>query len=204
MDIVALLQCLQPQVPVTTLRQCHRMALALLVMTGRVTMLGRSRWAGHGGRDRPVQCFFSTVMPWATLFWVFLHQHVYRPGEVSLLAGDEVVVTKAGQHPQGLDRFFASRYRKPGPGLAFFTRSLVSTQDRRSFPLYGEPVVRRDAEKAASQAKAAAKQQPPATDKRRRGRPQGSKNKHTAEAPVTPEWGRSKRRITAVRQRIDA
>jgi putative transposase len=143
-------------------------------------------------------------MPWATLFWVFFHQHVYRPGDVYLLAGDEVVVTKAGKHPHGLDRFCASLYRKPVPGLAFFTRSLVSTQDRRSFPLYVEQVVRSDAEKAASQAKAAAKQQQPATDKRRRGRPQGSKNNNKAEATLTPELGRITSMITALRQRIDA
>lgn len=81
---------------------------------------------------------------------------------------------------------------------------MVSTQERRSFPLYVEQVVRSDAEKAASQAKAAAKQQKPATDKRRRGRPRGSKNKNKAEAPLTPELGRIKRMITALRQRIDA
>lgn len=204
MDILALLQCLQPQVTVTTLRQFHRMAFALLVMTGRVTMLGLSRWAGHGGRYRTVQRFCSTVMPWATLFWVFFRQHVYRPGDVYLLAGDEVVVTNAGQHTHGLDRFFASLYGKPVPGLAFFTLSLVSTQERRSFPLDVEQVVRSAAEKAASQAKAAAKQQKSATDKRRRGRPQGSKNKNMAEATLPPELGRIKRMITALRQRIDA
>ena len=43
MDIVALLQCLQPYVPATTLRQCSRIVRALLVMTGRITMLGMSR-----------------------------------------------------------------------------------------------------------------------------------------------------------------
>ena len=50
MDIVALLQCLQPAVTRTTLRQFSRIVLALLVMTGRVTMLGLSRWAGHRGQ----------------------------------------------------------------------------------------------------------------------------------------------------------
>ncbi len=82
MDIVALCQCLQPYVTVTTLRQFSRMALAMLVMTGRVTMLGLSRWAGKGGSYRTVQRFFATVMPWATLFWVFFRQHVYCPGDV--------------------------------------------------------------------------------------------------------------------------
>ena len=157
MDIVALFQCLQPHVTATTLRQFSRIAWAMLVMTGRVTMLGLSRWAGKGGSYRTVQRFFSTVIPWAMLFWVFFRQHVYCPEDVYLLVGDEVVVTKAGKTTHGLDRFFASLYGKPVPGLAFFTLSLVSVQARRSFPMRVEQVVRSDAEKAASKAKAAAK-----------------------------------------------
>ena len=127
MDIVALLHCLQPTVTKTTRRQCSRIALAMLVMTGRVTMLGLARWTGPGGSYRTVQRFFSTVIPWATLFWVFFRQHVYRPEDVYLLGGDEVVATKAGKHTHGLDRFFSSLYGKPVPGLAFFALSLVST-----------------------------------------------------------------------------
>ena len=189
-DIVALFQCLQPHVTATTARQCSRIAWAMLVMTGRVTMLGISRWAGTGGSYRTVQRFFSTVLPWATLFWVFFRQHVYRPEEVYLLVGDEVVATKAGKLTHGLDRFFASLYGKPVPGLAFFTFSLVSTQQRRSFPLRVEQVVRSDAEKAASKAQAAAKKPKAPCDKRRPGRPKGSKNRPKADVPLTPELGR--------------
>ena len=75
MDIVALVHGLQPYGPSTTWRQLSRMALARLVMTGRVTMLGRARWAGKGGSSRTVQRFFSTAIPWAILFWVFFRQH---------------------------------------------------------------------------------------------------------------------------------
>jgi putative transposase len=194
MDIVALFQCLQPYVPSTTRRQLSRIAWALLVMTGRVTMLGISRWAGTGGSYRTVQRFFSTVLPWATLLWVFFRQHLYRPEDVSLLAGDEVVATKAGKHTHGLDRFFASLSGKPVPGLAFFTLSLVSTQGRRAFPLRVEQVVRSDEEKAASKAKADAKKQKPSTAKRRPGRPKGSKNTPKAVVTLTPEL----RRITSL------
>src|SRR5881409_2533896 len=169
-DIVALFHCLQPHVTATTLRQLSRIALALLVMTGRVTMLGVSRWAGKGGSYRTVQRVFSTVMPWAILFWVFFRQQVYCPDDVSLAAGDEVVVTKAGKNTHGLDRFFASLYGKPVPGLAFFTLSLVSVQARRSFPIRVEQVVRSDAEKAASKAKATAKKAKSPCAKRRPGR----------------------------------
>jgi hypothetical protein len=189
-DIVALLQCLQPHVTATTLRQCSRIVWAMLVMTGRVTMLGLARWAGKGGSYRTVQRFFATVIPWATLFWVFFRHHVYRPGEGYLLVGDEVVATKAGKHTYGLDRFFASLYGKPVPGLAFFTLSLVSTQQRHSFPIRVEQVVRSDAEKAASKAKAAAKRKAPSTATRRRGRPKGRKNTPKATVTLTPELSR--------------
>ena len=120
-------------------------------------MLGISRWAGTGGSYRTVQRLFSTVLPWARLFWGFFRHHVSCPADVSFVAGDAVIVTKAGKHTHGLDRFFASLYGKPVPGLAFFTLSLVSVQQRRACPLRLAQVVRRDAENAASKAPAAAK-----------------------------------------------
>ena len=190
MDILALLHCLQPAVSSTTLHQFSRIVVALLAMTGRITMLGISRWAGQGGSYRTVQRFFSQALPWAMLFWVFFRQHVYRADEVYLLVGDEVVATKAGKLTYGLDRFFASLYGKPVPGLAFFTLSLVRVQARRSFPMRVEQVVRSEAEKAASKAKAAAKKAKSPCEKRRPGRPKGSKNTPKAEVTLTPELGR--------------
>src|ERR671936_854407 len=187
MDIVALLPCLQPYLPATTLRQCSRTVRALLVMTGRITMLGMSRWAGTGGSYRTIQRFFATVLPWGILFWVFFRHHLYCPDDVYLVAGDDVIVTKAGTCTHGLDRFFASLYGKPVPGLAFFTLSLVSVQARRAFPMRVEQVVRSEAEKAASKAKAAAKKPKAPGAKRRPGRPQGSTNKKQAPVTLPPE-----------------
>jgi putative transposase len=202
MDIVALCQCLRLYIPATTLRQFSRIVTALLVMTGRVTMLGIARWAGPGGSYRTVQRFFSQVLPWAMLFWVFFRQHVYRADEVYLLVGDEVVATKAGKHTYGLDRFFSSLYGKPVPGVAFFTLSLVSLQQRRSFPVRVEQVVRSEAEKAASKAKAARQKQSPSTAKRRPGRPKGCKNTPKADVPLTPELVRITDMLDALLQLI--
>src|SRR6059058_4367226 len=186
MNILALCQCLQSHVTATTLRQLSRIALAMLVMPGRVTMLGLSRWAGPGGSYRTVQRLFAQALPWAMLFWVFFRQHIYRADEVYLLVGDEVVATKAGKLTHGLDRFFASLYGKPVPWLAFFTLALVSVQARRSFPLRVEQVVRIDAEKAASKAKAASKKAKAPCAPRRPGRPKGSKNTSKADGTCTP------------------
>src|SRR5712692_8102899 len=107
MDILALLQCLAPILSVTTIRQLSRIVFALLALTGRVTMLGISRWTGAGGSYRTVQRFFATALPWAALFWIFFRTHLFQTDDVYLLAGDETVVTKAGKHTAGLDRFFA-------------------------------------------------------------------------------------------------
>lgn len=196
-DIVALLQCCQPFLPAATLRQFGRIILALLAMTGRVTMLGISRWAGQGGSYRTVQRFFYTTLPWATLLWVFFRHHLLRPADVYLLAGDEVVVSKAGAHTHGLDRFFAGVYGRVIPGLAFFSLALISTQERRAYPVRIEQVVRSEAEKAASQATAAAKQAAKSAAPRPRGRPKGSKNKTTTDISLSPELQRIQALLSA-------
>jgi IS4 transposase len=202
LEILPLLECLAPVLTGATYQQMSRIALAMIAMSGRVTMLGISRWAGEGGSYRTVQRFFATVLPWASLFWLFFRTHLYRAEEVYLLAGDEVVVTKAGKATHGLDRFYASLYGKPVPGLAFFALSLVSVQARHAFPIVIEQVIRSAAEKAASKAKAVAEQTKPAGEKRRPGRPKGSKNKSKAAVQLTPELLRIQGLVDALLQRI--
>ena len=191
MDILALLACLHSCLTPTTLRQLSRITLALLTMTGRVTMLGISRWTDDGGSYRTVQRFFATALPWPHLLWLFVRQHVVQPTDVYILAGDEVVVTKAGKKTFGLDRFFSSIYQKAVPGVAFFSLALISTTARRAFPLRIDQVVRTEAEHAATKAKAQAKKkskQP--APKRKPGRPKGRKNKPKTEVTLSPELHR--------------
>ena len=195
--ILPFLLCLQPEVTLTTIRQFNHIALALLALTGRVTMLGISRWTTNGGSYRTVQRFFATALPWPALFWLFFRTHLFDPDDVYLLAGDETIVTKSGKHTPGLDRFFASLYGKPVPGLAFFALSLISTKLRRSFPIALEQVVRSPEEKAATQAKAAKK-----TAKRKPGRPKGSSAKAKATPDLSPELSRIQSLILALLARI--
>src|SRR6266487_5617898 len=179
--ILPLLMCLHPEMTMTTIRQFSRIALAMLAMTGRVTMLGISRWTGDGCSYRTVQRFFASVLPWASLFWLFFRTHLFQSDEVYLLGGDETVVTKAGKHTHGLDRFFASLYGKSVPGLAFFTLSLISTTQRRSFPIAVEQVLRTPEEKATVRAKTALP-----TPKRKPGRPKGSTTKVKITVALSP------------------
>jgi putative transposase len=187
---VALFLCLHPCVTATTVRQLSQISLALLTMTGRVTMLGIARWTGTGGSYRTVQRCFATAIPWAQVLWLFFRHHLFHADDVYLLAGDEVVVPKAGKQSFGLDRFFSSVYQKPVPGLAFFSLALVSTTERRAFPIRLEQVVRTEAEKAASKANAAAKKTKEPGPKRKPRRPKGSKNQPKAALTLSPELQR--------------
>jgi hypothetical protein len=119
-----------------------------------------------------------------------------------VLAGDEVVVTKAGKQTHGLDRFFAGLYQKVVPGLSFFTFALISTKQRCAYPLRIEQVIRTEAEKAARKAKKAAKQSKPATAKRKPGRPKGSQNRNKVAVELSPELQRIQQMLQAQMQQI--
>ncbi len=81
MNILALFQCIQPYLSTTDLCRLSRIVQAILSMTGRVTMLGISRWAGKGGSYRNVQRFFNTVIPWPAVFVKFFEQRSISPQE---------------------------------------------------------------------------------------------------------------------------
>lgn len=100
-DILALLQSIAPLVSKTTLRQMSHVIFGMLVITGRVTMLGLSRWTDKGGSYRTIQRFYHTVLPWADMLWTFFVKRLWKPGDEYILAGDEVVVSKEGKRPMG-------------------------------------------------------------------------------------------------------
>jgi putative transposase len=97
-----------------------------------------------------------------------------------MLAGDEVVVSKSGKKTYGLDRFFSSLVSKPILGLSFFTLSLVSVEQRHSFPIRIEQVIKSDVEKSSLSSTPKIKP----LDKRKRGRPKGSKNKNKPSSSI--------------------
>jgi hypothetical protein len=129
-------------------------------------------------------------MPWAQILWAFSCGHLLDRQDTYLLAGDECVVTKAGKQTHGLDYFFSSLRQKAVPGLSFFTLALISTRQRRSYPICVEQMIRTEEEKAASQAKKQAQKAKPAHPKRKPGRPKGSRNKNRADVLLNPELQR--------------
>jgi hypothetical protein len=154
----------------------------MLAMTGRVTMLGISRWTEPGGSYRTIQRFFNSPIVWAKVNWLFIRHHLLDPEDVILIGGDESVVTKSGQKTYGLDRFFSSLYGKPVAGLSFFSLSLISVKERTSYPVMTEQVVKEEQEKPDKK-KSGKKVKKQA---RKRGRPKGSKNKNRQNIELTP------------------
>ena len=182
MDIIIVLQCLSQCLNKTTLRQLQVIVPALLAMTGRVTMLGLSRWTETGGSYRTIQRFYNSPMAWAKVNWILIWHHLLDPTDTILMGGDETVVTKSGQQTYGLDRFFSSLYGKVVPGLSFFSLSLISVNQRTSYPVMMEQTLKEAEEKPVKKVprkkgKKSAKQ---------RGRPQGSQNKNRREVELKP------------------
>lgn len=193
-DIMVYLACLRQCLDRTTLGRLSRVTEAMLAMTGRVTMRGLARWAGKGGSYRTIQRFFTTSISWATLQWVLIRHHLLEPDDVILLGGDDVVVTKAGKHTYGLDRFFSSLYGKVVPGLGFLSVSLMSVKRRTSYPVMLEQLGQQHTATAPEVAKK--------TSSGKRGRPKGSKNQQRRDVALSPYLRFVQETITRVLQMI--
>jgi putative transposase len=178
-DIMMLLAGLSHGLNATTLRRLATIVKALLSMTGRVTMLGMSRWSEPGGSYRTIQRFFNTKIAWGKVHWLIIRQHLLDPSEVLLMAGDEVVVTKSGKKTHGLERFFSSLYGKAVPSVCFLSLSLISVRRGTSYPVRMEQVVR---ERVPSSPKAVKK-----PTEGQRGRPKGSGNRNRREVALSPD-----------------
>jgi len=202
-DILALLQPIAPLITKTTLRQLSRVIFGLLAMTGRVTMLGISRWAGKGGSYRTIQRLYNTPLPWSEIFCNLFRTLLFHSGDTYILAGDEVVVSKAGDETYGQDCIFSSLAQRPIPGLAFFAFSLINVRLRRSSPIKIEQIVRSEEEKAACKVRAQARKTKKKPDEKRKpGRPKGSKNKDKQQVELNPELKRIQTMLQALLELI--
>jgi putative transposase len=178
-EITTLLSCLHPLLDSTTYRQLLIVSQTLLMMTGRITMLGISRWAGKGGSYRTIQRFFMTTIAWDRLNWAIIKASLPKDRGVILIAGDATTVTKSGKKTYGLGRFFSSIYSRAVPGIAFQTLSLIDVNRRSSWPLLIEQILPKIKQEKPIPQKA--------NTKRGRGRPKGSKNKNHREVKLNAE-----------------
>lgn len=186
-EILTLLQNIAPLLDSVTFRRMSQVIFGMLVINGRITMLGLSRWTGKGGSYRTIQRFYSSIHSWKTILWLFFRQCCFKSEDEHIIAGDEVVTSKAGKKTYGLDRFFSGIQQQTIPSVSFFTFSLVNTEEGHSYPIQTTQIVKNEEEKAASKAKAEAKKVKKTAEKKKPGRPKGSKNKNKQEVVLNPE-----------------
>ena len=184
-EIIALFSVLIPHLSATITRQLSQVVLALLAMTGRVTMLNISRWTGQGGSYRTVQRFFNTVIPWPTICWMFFRTYLLDRESGYILVGDETVRLKSGNATYGLSRFFSSLCGKAIPGLSFLALSLVSIQKRSSYPMVMEQIVRSNASSNPNISAPEKRDNTETPAKPKRGRPKGSRNRNKDEVVLS-------------------
>ncbi len=89
-DIMLLFSCLSHDFDKTTLRRLVLVVEALLSMTGRVTMLGLSRWTESGGSYRTLQRFFNTTVNWGKLHWLPIRRHLLGGNSEWIVAGARI------------------------------------------------------------------------------------------------------------------
>ena len=139
-------------------------------------MRGLSRWSEGGGSYRTLQRFYQTRLAWAKLHWMLVKTHRLGSCGPYLLAGDEVVVSKAGKHTHGVGRFYSSLANRPIPSVSFLALSLIDVERRQSYPLQIEQLLPKTTDPDQSE---------PAP-KRGPGRPKGRKNYEKPAPELSP------------------
>lgn len=208
LDIMIVLVCVSQCLDTTAFRHLTRIIEAMLSMSGRVTMLGISRWTGPGGSYRTVQRFFNRVLDWGQLQWLLIRTHLLNDDGVMLVSGDHVVVTKAGKQTHGLDRFFSSLYGKAVPGLSFLCLSLISVKSRKSYPVLTEQVEKSAQTEASGQTKETktrkkSKSKSKSPSPGRGGRPKGSQNRNRREIELSASLRFIQHQLLRLQQLVD-
>jgi putative transposase len=189
MEILTLFACFSTLTSKTSIRHLTVIAETIFSMTGRVTMLGISRWAEKGGSYRTVQRFFATTFLWTALQIKFVESHLFNPSHEYLLAGDATTITKSGKNTFGIDRFFSGVLGIVVKGIEFFAISLIDVTTRKSYPLSVKQTIREKGETSKPKKKPLKKKKRSVTKKptNLQGRPAGVLNKDKMKLELSSE-----------------
>lgn len=194
--IISILSVLHPLLDKTTKKQLTIIIEAIFCMTGRITMLGISRWTRKGGSYRTINRFFKRKINWMKIFWSIIMTHLIEKYEPIILAGDTTIVTKSGKNTNGLGWFFSSTHNKALRCLSFQVISIISTKTGKSFPIAIEKLKydpkKKDVELEIPKVK------------RGQGRPKGSKNKNRKEVVFSETLLQLKKMIEKVLELISS
>ena len=190
-QIISILSVLHPLLSKTTTKQLTIITEAIFCMTGRITMLGISRWTRRGGSYRTIQRFFKKKIDWMQVLWLIIETFLIEKDEPIILAGDTTVVTKAGKKTHGLGWFFSSTHNRALYSISFQVLSIISTKSRKSYPIASEQL-KYDPKKKEEPIEEKPK------EKGKPGRPKGSKNKNKRDVVLSETYLQIQRMIKDV------
>jgi putative transposase len=79
-DLSVLLTLLCSHIDQTTAKKLSIIVKSMFTMTGRITMIGMSRWSEKGGSYRTIQRFFNKNIAWLSLNWLLIQSVLEKIG----------------------------------------------------------------------------------------------------------------------------
>jgi len=155
----------------TTLKQLISTVIAILTMTGRVTMLSISRWGGMSYKT--VGRFLDKKINWLNLNYSIIKDGIE---EDFIIGADECTVSKSGHLTHNIGYFYSGLQKRAIKGIQFLIFSIINPKEKRSYPLFV---------KQLKQQKAKKETKPKKKRNRKKGRPKGSKNRSKENVKLT-------------------
>lgn len=147
----------------TTLKQLISSAIAILTMTGRVTMLSISRWSSMSYKT--VGRFLDKKIDWLNLNYSMIKDDIE---EDFIIGADECTVSKSGYLTHNIGYFYSGLQKRAIKGIQFLAFSIINPKEKRSYPLFVKQLKQQEAKEKAK---------PKKTKNQKAGRPKGSKNR---------------------------
>jgi len=155
----------------TTLRQLISSVIAILSMTGRVTMLSISRWSSMSYKT--VGRFLDKRLDWLKLNYSMIKDDIE---EEFIIGADECTVSKTGYLTHNIGYFYSGLQNRAIKGIQFLVFSIINPKERRSYPLFVRQLKQ---QKAKDETKSKKRKN------KKRGRPKGSKNRSKEDINLT-------------------
>lgn len=148
------------------LSQLLSISNAIFSMSGRVTMLGISRWNGKYSY-RTIERFFDKRIDWLLLSFEIIKNIL---GKEIILVADESTISKSGKSTYGVGYFYSGLQGRAIKGISMLSFSLVDVESRRAYTIFNRQMKKQPKQSTTKK-----------TSKKSVGRPLGSKNKNSAD-----------------------
>lgn len=137
---------------------------------GRFSITNLSRWTfGKGGSLRTLERFFADSHDWNRYLMMILAPFLKKMAGKFVLAVDQTTGKKSGKSTFGKGRHYDSKSKQVIPSISVLCISLIHTESKTSFPVAIQQLVYNQSNKKPKK--------PIEAEKRKVGRPKGSKNK---------------------------